>query len=180
MAFMVANLAKKDSFAFKSMEEHQNALETIIGAKFLHAYLECSDKMQAVVRNSLAILADPETDDDDRQMTLATLAEALFPHPHKGQLGMDLAESEKDTAEQNAELRAIVAEMDHEEHTFADRLAALMKQQGLTQFQLAEKIGVGQPAISNMLNRTCRPQKRTIVRLAEALGVSPKELWPSS
>ncbi len=29
-----------------------------------------------------------------------------------------------------------------------------------------------------MLNRTCRPQKKTIVKLAEALNVQPSDLWP--
>jgi len=45
---------------------------------------------------------------------------------------------------------------------------------------LAEKIGVGQPAISMMLQRQCRPQKRTVMRIAEALGVSAEELWPNT
>jgi hypothetical protein len=31
-----------------------------------------------------------------------------------------------------------------------------------------------------MLNRMCRPQKRTIPRLAKALNVHPRELWPDS
>jgi transcriptional regulator with XRE-family HTH domain len=53
-----------------------------------------------------------------------------------------------------------------------------MDKAGLTQEQLAEKIGVGQPAISMMLKRQCRPQKRTVQRLAEALGVAAEELWP--
>ncbi len=35
-----------------------------------------------------------------------------------------------------------------------------------------------QPAISQMLNRNCRPQKKTILRLAQALDVLPQELWP--
>jgi transcriptional regulator with XRE-family HTH domain len=47
-----------------------------------------------------------------------------------------------------------------------------------TQEMLAEKAGVGQPAISNMLNRQCRPQRRTIQKFAAVLGVSPDELWP--
>jgi len=48
----------------------------------------------------------------------------------------------------------------------------------MTQEELAEKTGVGQPAISNMLNRQCRPQHRTVRRFADALGISPEELWP--
>ena len=29
-----------------------------------------------------------------------------------------------------------------------------------------------------MLNRKCRPQKRTLLKVADALGVRPQELWP--
>jgi len=53
-----------------------------------------------------------------------------------------------------------------------------MARRGMTQEALAAKLGVGQPAISNMLNRQCRPQRRTVLRLAQALGISPEELWP--
>jgi transcriptional regulator with XRE-family HTH domain len=47
----------------------------------------------------------------------------------------------------------------------------------MTQEQLAAAIGVGQPAISMMLNRNCRPQARTVKKLADALGVEIEELW---
>ena len=45
------------------------------------------------------------------------------------------------------------------------------------QIDLANASGVGQPAISMMLSRNCRPQKRTVIRIAAALGISPGELW---
>jgi transcriptional regulator with XRE-family HTH domain len=53
-----------------------------------------------------------------------------------------------------------------------------MESNGLTQAELAAKVGVGQPAISMMLNRSCRPQKKTVRRIATALGVTVEELWP--
>lgn len=153
-------------------------LTLLQAAKFLRAYLECSDEIQAGIRGMLEILNDPNTDNDDRDMTLMTLADALFPNPHDGKLGMDLEESEKIGAGSSEEMRATLEEMDREEATFASLLRNAMEVQGITQEQLAAKIGVGQPAISNMLNRQCRPQRRTILRLAEALGVSPETLWP--
>jgi transcriptional regulator with XRE-family HTH domain len=55
-----------------------------------------------------------------------------------------------------------------------------MEERGVTQTELAERIGVGQPAISNMLCRQCRPQKRTVEKIAAALEVAPEELWPPS
>lgn len=65
------------------------------GAKFLQAYLECSDEIQESVRELVAIVYDPNTDADDRIMSLHTLADALLPHPHEGLLGLDLEESEE-------------------------------------------------------------------------------------
>ena len=96
-------------------------LTLLQAAKFLHAYLKCSDEIQAGIRDLLKILEDPDTDEDDRDMTLATLADALFPNPHNGQLGMDLAESERLGAEKSSEMREALAELDREEETFAVR-----------------------------------------------------------
>jgi len=154
-------------------------LQTLQGAKFLQAYLECSDGIQNAIREMLEILNDPETDDDDRESTLFTLADALFPNPHEGKLGMDLQDSEGLGASQSREMLEALEEMDAEEATFAERLRGIMEQRGLTQQSLAERLGIRQPAVSNMLNRQCRPQRRTVSRLAEVLDVSPRELWPS-
>jgi len=153
-------------------------LTLLQATKFLLAYLECSDEIQAGIREMLELIKDPNTEEDDRHMTLLTLADALFPNPHDSKLGMDLQESEEIGARESEEMRTALEEMDREEATFAERLRAMMETQGITQEQLAEKIGVGQPAISNMLNRQCRPQRRTVLRLADALGTSPEALWP--
>jgi lambda repressor-like predicted transcriptional regulator len=153
-------------------------LHLLHAAKFLRAYLECSDEIQAGIRELLDILNDPETDEDDRDATLFTLADALFPNRHEGRLGMDLEESEQLGADFSDEMRQAVEELDREEETFAKRLRAVMEQRGLNQEALAAKLGIGQPAISNMLKRQCRPQRRTVLRFAEVLEVSPEELWP--
>lgn len=161
------------------LDEQVVQVETLRAAKFIHAYLECSDSIQEGIRNMLDILNDPESDEDDRHMAVATLADALFPDFYKGHLGMDLQESEDDASEESQELQEIVTRMNEEEATFADRLRCIMEQRKITQKELADRIGVGQPAISNMLNRQCRPQKRTLHNLAAALEVAPTELWPS-
>ncbi|MEK6239312.1 MAG: helix-turn-helix transcriptional regulator, partial [Planctomycetales bacterium] len=108
-----------------------------------------------------------------------TIADALFPNPWNGEIGMELAESEQAGAEHSEEMRQAVDEMDQEEAAFADRLRDLMREQSVTQTQLAEKIDVGQPAISMMLNRKCRPQQATVDRIAKALNVPTEQLWPS-
>lgn len=146
---------------------------------FLHTFAECSDDIQKGILDMLEILDNPESDEDDRALAIHTLADALFPNPHNGKLGMDLEESESMGARYSDETRQVLEEMDAEESLFAERLERLLKERGMSQARLAELIGVGQPAISNMLKRQCRPQRRTVVRIAEALGVSPKDLWPA-
>ena len=44
--------------------------------------------------------------------------------------------------------------------------------------RFAAAIGVGQPAISMVLTRNCRPQRRTVEKIAKALDVSAEEVWP--
>ncbi len=68
--------------------------------------------------------------------------------------------------------------MDCQEAAFADRLRELMTVKCVTQQELSNRVGCSQPAISQLLNRKSRPQKKTVVRLAEALQVQPQELWP--
>ncbi len=153
-------------------------LELLKSAKLLQAFLECSEEIQAGIREVLAVVHDPETDEDDREMALFTLADALFPNFHEGKLGMDLARSEQLGAQFSNETKDVVEQMDAEEANFAERLRKHMDEQNLTQIALAEKVGLGQPAISNMLNRQCRPQRQTVLRFAQALNVQPDELWP--
>ncbi|MGA2035391.1 MAG: helix-turn-helix transcriptional regulator [Thermoguttaceae bacterium] len=153
-------------------------LTLLQAATFLRAYLECSDEIQAGIRDLLEILNDPNTEEDDHDMTLITLANALFPNPRDAKLGMDLGESENLGTMYSQETRETLEETDREEERFATLLRSTMERQGITQEQLAAKIGVGQPAISNMLKRQCRPQRRTVLRLAEALGVAADDLWP--
>jgi transcriptional regulator with XRE-family HTH domain len=91
---------------------------------------------------------------------------------------MELAESEQMGCEYSQEMKHAVEIMDREEAEFATRLAAIMKDRKLSQEGLAKLVGVGQPAISNMLNRQCRPQRATVERFANALEVPPDKLWP--
>jgi lambda repressor-like predicted transcriptional regulator len=147
-------------------------------APLFQAYLECSDELQAHARKLFAALADPELDEDDRALAAMTLADVLFPNLHDGELGSDLKECEVMSAQHSPETRETLKGMDREEATFAERLRTVMHERGVTQVQLAERIGVGQSAIAMMLQRECRPQRRTVARMADALGVPPEQLWP--
>jgi transcriptional regulator with XRE-family HTH domain len=68
--------------------------------------------------------------------------------------------------------------MNTQEATIAQRLREVMEAKHVSQSELASRGGCSQPAISQMLNRNCRPQKKTILKLAEALNVQPGDLWP--
>lgn len=146
-------------------------------ATCLCAFRECSDSVQAMIVEMAAIANDPEATPDEREAAVATIAEALFPSGGSGSLGVDL-EAPGGLDDEGAD-KDILDALDAEEEAFSERLAALLREKQVTQLQLAECIGVGQPAISMMLSRKCRPQRRTVERIATALGVTPADLWPS-
>jgi transcriptional regulator with XRE-family HTH domain len=125
--------------------------------RFFAALAECSDELQETVLRLVAVVENPDSAPADRKRAMMTIADTLFLNPDEddGQIGMDAQEA-----------------------TFAQRLRTLLESKGISQGDLAERIGCSQPAISQMLTRNCRPQKNTILKLAEALHVNPRELWP--
>ncbi len=161
------------------LREQYTLLAPIV-SRWLRAFVECSDTVQGVICEMFEIINDPETDDDDKKMASRTLVEALFPKSFNGSLGADLVELENEHRTNGEGGSKIISEMDAEEQTFASKVTTLMEQRGMTQTQLAEAIGVGQSAISMMLSRQARPQRRTVTKIAEALGVEVEELWPSA
>src|SRR5271157_4521223 len=54
----------------------------------------------------------------------------------------------------------------------ADELLLLRKKRGITQKELAEKIGTTQAVISRLENATVKPSMETIIKVAEALGAA--------
>jgi len=149
-------------------------------APVILALSECDEELRAEAIELFKDLASGELDEEQRTATVALLAEILFPNAdHKGVPGLDLVEAEAIAPTIAPESKEILEQMDEEEGFFAQQLATLMKEKGLTQGQLAAKVGLGQPAISMMLNRAGRPQRKTVLRFAEALGVPPETLWPS-
>ena len=166
-------------------------LQALISAEpkqqeMIRLFMECSDEVQQVVRSMFAILADPDVSANDRKRAKTTIADALYPKPTEGhgRYGLDLAQIEKETASKHPDeskrpqIANRLSQMDTQEASFADRLRDLLKKRNITQEELAKRIGCTQSAISKMLTRNCRPQKKTIFSLAEALNVAPTELWP--
>jgi transcriptional regulator with XRE-family HTH domain len=147
--------------------------------RFFGALAECNDAVQQVVVRILAVVKNPTTLPSERQRALMTIADALFPNSDdNGDYGLDLPASEAAAAAEHPSLAREVETMDAQEATFAQRLRELMELKRVSQLELANRVGCSQPAISQMLNRNCRPQKKTILKLAEALNVHAHELWP--
>lgn len=55
-------------------------------------------------------------------------------------------------------------------------LAAWRKHLGLSQSELANRMGVNQSTVSQMENIDSKPQRRTIEKAAKALGIQPEQL----
>lgn len=60
--------------------------------------------------------------------------------------------------------------------TFGQRVGRLRRERGVTQVELAEKIGIIQVLISDYENDKLRMHAEMVVRFARALGVSTDEL----
>lgn len=67
--------------------------------------------------------------------------------------------------------------LDRNDSAFAERLKYLMQQRGLSQYQLAHLSGLSESTISKYINSDTKPNFNSILALAEALMVSPKDLF---
>lgn len=134
---------------------------------------ECDPDIRDVVLDMLDIYNDDDATADEKQRAMHTMVEGIFSSLAADTINMERKASKTDSALETA------TQLDYQEETFANRLREAMTSKRLTQEGLAKRIGIGQSAIANMLSRTCRPQKKTVARLAEALGLSPEDLWPS-
>ena len=153
---------------------------------FIRRYMECSNDVQSVVRSMFAVLEHEDTTEEDRHRALATIADALFLNPEEGHghYGLDFRKSQQQIATKHPDKnrRPIIAKrlakMDTQEATFTDRLKTILQEKNITQEELAERIGCTQSAVSKMLSRKSRPQRKTIFKMAIALNVEPTALWP--
>ena len=134
---------------------------------FLHvqrAYAECSDEIQAVIRDMMEVFNSADSTEEERNGALYTIVEAIFP---------DLATEVCNRCEQirkSPQKQEYNKNLQGQEEHFVDNVRRIMGEKNITQNQLAENIGIGQSAISNLLGRHCRPQKKTIEKIATAWG----------
>jgi predicted XRE-type DNA-binding protein len=145
-------------------------------AELFDVYLSSPKAIKEVIESMTKVVNDPDAEAEERAAALDTLVEVLFPPRQGSKVGVDLEEPEKDEPKSSQKARAAMA---RQEAAFSANLRQLMKERGLSQKTLAGMIGVGQPAISMMLSRECRPQRATVDKLAQALGVSARDLWPA-
>ena len=134
------------------------------------AFEQCNDAVKQVMHDMIEIYRDDEASPTEKEMAISTIFEAMYPSQSVDALEVFDRLVKTDGDGRNAEMTL-------EEQLFAEKLQSLMTLKGMTQVQLAEATGVGQSAISNMVNRQCRPQRRTVGKIAAALGVDPSDLW---
>jgi len=147
-----------------------------IFADVFQSFMECSDEIQQAIREMVKVVKSPDATEEEKESALETIAEALFPSRYQGEIGIDFGEEYAKEAPPN--IKRVLNQMELEQAEFGERVNALLEARSMTQADLAATIGVGQSAVSMIINRECRPQKRTVEKIADALKVSPEELWP--
>jgi DNA-binding XRE family transcriptional regulator len=141
--------------------------------EILRAFFQLDARTQQEVQEQMKRFKDPQTSEAERERAEKVLVTVLR-SAGNNQAGRVISRNERFSPAHHVR----TAQLEQAEAAFAATLARLMAERQLTQAQLAERIGVGQSAISMLLKRRCRPQRRTLGKLAEALGVTVEELWP--
>jgi len=182
-AFLPTGISKsmaRSLMAATNQEELNRNIESLNTIKALSLYRECSAEVQEAVSDMLDVLSSADADEDERVRAIHTIAELLFPTPHKGRYGIAMEDIDAEAASVDSSARDVARHLDEEEQNFAAALRKQMSAIDMTQAELAKRAGIGQPAIAMMLRRQCRPQQRTVEKLANAIGIAPSELWPAS
>lgn len=134
-------------------------------------------KLRQTVLRMLPVVENPDSTEQEIRRACGTIRDAFELQDDPTRYGVNLAECEVNAVAHFPSVDRLASELDSQEAAFAEKLRQLMKARAVTQAELASRIGCSQPAISQMLNRKCRPQRRTILNLATALNVDPRELW---
>src|SRR5262249_43666263 len=121
------------------------------------------------------IVRDPHRSEAEREQALEVIVRALLTTPRASALGPPVP---RENGHVFPVSEAAQRRREHEERFFAENLARLLREKDITQAELARRVGVKQPAVSIMLSRRCRPQRRTVEKMATALGIDVRALWP--
>ena len=112
-------------------------------AEVFRAYIECSDKIQKVIRDMVEIVTDPDATEEERRMACITMANALFPSYHDGHLGVELQNAEDRDALRSQEFKESCDTLDAEETCFADCVQTILKDRGMSQPRSQTHVGSG-------------------------------------
>lgn len=133
--------------------------------EILRAFDECNEVLKEQAMEMVRIIHSGDAEPFELQAAVDTFNDIVFP---------DHLETSLDDWKGDEETEA---ELDQQEESFAESVRSIMEAKDINQTQLARAIGVGQPAISQLLNRDCRPQRSTVTKIAEALDVDESEIW---
>jgi DNA-binding XRE family transcriptional regulator len=143
-------------------------------AELMGVYLQSSPKLREAIIDMVELAQDEATGPADRDRAYATIASALLASTNAEAWAAGVRESREPlSAEKKAAL-------DSQQAVFGERLREQRMARRLTQAELAERVGVGQSAISTMEDGKCCPQGTTLAKLAAALGVEKNDLWPAA
>ena len=143
-------------------------------SSLLAAFLQLGKGDQDTVLQHVRIAVDPSVSEEQRRRADNAVLAVLRKADGGAMAVRVLSQEDRLSPEQ----RALRGRMDQEEAQFVERLSRLLAERQVTQAELAQRMGVGQPAVSMLLARKCRPQPRTLGRIADALGVRVEDLWP--
>jgi DNA-binding XRE family transcriptional regulator len=157
------------------LEPESTDLEACQGfATLLPRYLGCSKQMQSLVADLVEAFRDSGIGDEERERVLRALWVTLWQGEATASGGQKPGVSHPIMPDESLSRK----QLEQEEQALVANLQRLMEERRLTQAQLAERAGLSEPAISMLLARKYRPQRRTMRLLAQVLGVSEKELAP--
>lgn len=148
--------------------------ELLTGVGYLRAYLACSSVMKQAVESMIAVIDSPESDEQDKMLAYHTIDGILKMEEHAARDTFLLTDDDpgfgdRETGSQEESAAPTAT-------TFGDCIRKLMEEKGITQAQLADRMGISQPAVNKLITKTVNPKGETLLRVAQAFGVKVEDL----
>jgi DNA-binding XRE family transcriptional regulator len=170
----IANLLWKPEEIEMLLPTNNRSGDDLSAIAVLATFLSLEKSQQEALGKKVKKAVDPSISNEQRCRAKEAVLAAL--HQARGNAAPIRSLNREDCL--SAGQRSLRERMDQQESQFAERLARLLAERQLTQADLARRLGVGQSAVSMLLTRKCRPQPRTLGKIAETLGVRVEDLWP--
>lgn len=146
---------------------------------FYRSLVGASNRVRTEAKRLMAIMDASDSAPTEKDLAWQELLNRIRLLPGGGwQQPIGLGASKRGSTKEFSRERSKVETLETQEAEFAERLRRIMKAKQVTQAQLAQRIACTQPAISQMLNRKCRPQRQTLDKIATALQIDVRQLWP--